>query len=669
MSTTVTNGPQKWYMPYLLFIAGLGGLLYGIDVGVIAGALPYLQATTTYNDAQLSMIVAAVLLGSVLSSLFAGMLSDLLGRKWMMILSGVCFFLSVPVICIPTGFEYLLIGRLLQGLSAGFIGVVVPLYLAECLNANRRGMGTAMFQFLLTIGLVLAAAIGLYFASHVDSIMLHGTAKEIFEAKDFAWRAIFWACAIPGVIFTIGALFVSESPRWLFRRGKKEAALNVLRRSRTESEAQAELAEMDAVEKNETGTVAKPKVRDSLLSRKYVVPFTIAVVILACNQATGINSVLAYIVNILNQAGLPGSIANQGDLYVKILNCVMTIVAILLVDRKGRKFLLTLGTSVIIVALLGVGALFFTAEQKMQDYTSSPMVIAKMEAPAVLDSRLDGIFTQYTKSGISQAAIAEKSYLTTDTSVVPDPSISSDNNFAMIFTPTVVSSVVNNDSSRIAITASGFDPMQVKVVYRYGTFSGNKTVVVRAFEPVPGETDTQYARRLQTYLKDLTVSVSRAKFMKDNDDSVIGKTFRKLSLNPFPNPEVIKTGEFAVEKVEIGPVPDTTHGWLVTVCFAVFISAFAVGPGVCVWLALSELMPTRIRSNGMSIALLVNQFVSTAIAALFLPVVGAYGYSSIFFFCAACTVIYFITAVFFLPETKGKTLEEIEEYFEGKKKS
>jgi hypothetical protein len=105
----------------------------------------------------------------------------------------------------------------------------------------------------------------------------------------------------------------------------------------------------------------------------------------------------------------------------------------------------------------------------------------------------------------------------------------------------------------------------------------------------------------------------------------------------------------------------------VAICLAVFITFFSVGPGVCVWLALSELMPTRIRSVGMGIALLINQGVSTGIAAFFLPIVGNYGYFAMFGFWAACTVIYFITAAFFLPETKGRTLEEIEEYFEGKK--
>jgi MFS transporter, SP family, solute carrier family 2 (myo-inositol transporter), member 13 len=122
-----------------------------------------------------------------------------------------------------------------------------------------------------------------------------------------------------------------------------------------------------------------------------------------------------------------------------------------------------------------------------------------------------------------------------------------------------------------------------------------------------------------------------------------------------------------IKRAKYGPVPTETTGYLVIASLMLFITSFALGPGVCVWLALSELMPTRIRSIGMGVALVINQGVSTGIAAFFLPIVGNYGYSAMFLFWAACTVIYFITAAFFLPETKGKTLEEIEEHFEGKK--
>jgi len=122
-----------------------------------------------------------------------------------------------------------------------------------------------------------------------------------------------------------------------------------------------------------------------------------------------------------------------------------------------------------------------------------------------------------------------------------------------------------------------------------------------------------------------------------------------------------------IKRALLGPIPTTETGWLVTICLGLFISFYSVGPGVVVWLTLSELMPTRIRSTGMGIALLLNSGVSTLIAALFLPVVGNYGFYAMFLFWAACTLVYFLTATFFLPETKGKTLEEIEAYFENRR--
>src|SRR6266550_6809922 len=138
------------YNRFLLLVAGLGGLLYGVDVGIIAGALPYLEATSGLSGNQLSVIVAAVLPGSVISTLFAGMLSDLLGRKKLMFVSGLLFVISIPTIALSHGYGSLVMGRLLQGISAGLIGVVVPLYLAACLAASSRGKGTGIFQWLLT---------------------------------------------------------------------------------------------------------------------------------------------------------------------------------------------------------------------------------------------------------------------------------------------------------------------------------------------------------------------------------------------------------------------------------------------------------------------------------------------------------------------------------------
>lgn len=359
-------------------------------------------------------------------------------------------------------------------------------------------------------------------------------------------------------------------------------------RSRKPEEAEAELADMGATNAPAEKSDDADKPKDSIFKKKYVIPFVIAVVILACNQATGINSVLAYIVDILKQAGLEGSVANQGDLVVKLLNMVMTIFAMILVDRKGRKFLLTLGTTGIIVGLLGVAGLFLKSEMAMETYD------AGTRAQVVVEKDLD-------KTGMVQKN-ADGSVKTKEVKY----------DYYYTLTPAEIQKLTG---------AKEFVPSQAKLVYKQNGEVGIATVVVRGNE-------------------------------KDNSEITLK----------------VPAGEsFSIESLSVGPLPSETNGWLVVFFFAIFIASFAVGPGVCVWLALSELMPTRIRANGMSIALLINQGVSTVIAGTFLPVVGSYGYSTIFFFCAGCTVIYWITAVFFLPETKGKRLEQIEAYFEGNK--
>src|ERR1700723_2113439 len=186
LSTSDLSTRQR-YNRFLLLVAGLSGLLYGIDVGIIGGALPYLEATSKLTPAQLSIIVAAVLLGSVFSTLFAGLLADWMGRKPLMILSGVAFILSIPVIALSHGYAPLFFGRLLQGMSGGLIGIVVPLYLAECLSASTRGKGTGVFQWLLTFGIVAAALIGIYFSYRVDAVARLGDPSALFTFRDHAW--------------------------------------------------------------------------------------------------------------------------------------------------------------------------------------------------------------------------------------------------------------------------------------------------------------------------------------------------------------------------------------------------------------------------------------------------------------------------------------------------
>jgi len=582
------------YNRFLLLVAGLGGLLYGVDVGIISGALPYLEATSGFSANQLSFIVAAVLLGGVFSTLFAGMLADLVGRKKMMILSGVLFVISIPMIALAHGYWPLVFGRLLQGISGGLIGVVIPLYLAECLGAANRGKGTGIFQWMLVLGLVAAALIGWYYSNRVDEVAKLGDPAKLFAFKDTAWRHIFLVSLPPGVLFVIGSFMVAESPRWLFRCGRKDAAFVALLRSRTDAQAQTELQEMAATvaaEKAKSSTTGQ-KVRESLLSRKYVIPFVLACVILACNQATGINSIIGYNTTILIQAGLSDQHAHLGSLAFNFINFLATIGAVLLVDRKGRKFLLSLGSAGIIVSLICAGLIFHQTEKQRVDVKDG------VQAMVTPDQKVELIFDQATADRLL-ATVGE------------------------------------------AGKAASGKPSTMVVIYSCGDYVA-ASKVVRSDDP---------EAKLEITRESCLPSTKVESFFK----------------NPFANLDAATNAPLKIKNALITPVPSEQNGWITAACLFIFMAFYAVGPGVCVWLALSELMPTRIRSNGMSIALMINIAVSTTIAALFLPAVGAHGYATMFFVFAGCTVVYFITAAFFLPETKGKTLEEIEEHFEGGK--
>jgi MFS family permease len=267
----------------------------------------------------------------------------------------------------------------------------------------------------------------------------------------------------------------------------------------------------------------------------------------------------------------------------------VTLGAVVLVDRKGRKFLLGIGTAGIIVATICAGLLFVRTEKQ------------RVDARSAVQSMVGG-----------------------------------DQELTLRYSAESAGKILKESSTE---TGAG-QPTSLVVIYSYGDFRA-ASQAVRSDDPAAA------------------VQIVR-------EGCVPGNKIKAFFSNPFGDLDAARKAPLKIENALITPVPGTGNGWLVAVTLFLFVASFAIGPGVCVWLALSELMPTRIRSNGMSIALVLNQAVSTGIAAVFLPTVGKHGYSTMFFIFAACTVVFFITAVWFLPETKGKTLEEIEAHFEGK---
>jgi MFS family permease len=642
--TNQTSSPTGKTLPvyFMLFIAGMGGLLYGIDIGVIDPALPYLNKAIRLTEQQTSYIVAAVLAGSLLGSVIAGILADLLGRKKMMIVSALMFVASVGIIFTGQSFWPLLMGRLLQGLSGGVIAVVVPLFLAESLVARKRGSGTAIFQFMLTLGIVLAAFVGRYFIGNAEAATeaAGSNQDEILKVADYAWRNMFLTVMYPGLVFLVGSFLVGESPRWLFRRGKAEAARRVLLKTRSAAEAEMEMREMaDSLAAEHANRKASwiESLGEIFTTRKYVIPFILACIILGCNQATGINSILQFMTTILQQSGLDALWASDSGTAIKILNCVMTIVAVLLVERKGRTFLLKIGTAGIIVSLVALAGVFYSFESKRQDVNGE---VAAM----IVDNRLE---LDITKAKFANQTSGEPIQITILSNYGDKQQVST------AFMPTTASNEVL--AAAEAIRAQ-LPPASIELLAQV------KTLKAKGLENLTAE-EKRVVDQGQAVVGGLSPEQR-----KTLNDAVKIEQSQKLVIEPDAKDKANAGKPLEIKRAKIGPIPSKTNGIMAALCIALFIAFYSVGPGVCVWLALSELMPTRIRSAGMGIALLINQGVATVIAAVFLPMVGNFGFFAMFLFWAACTVVYFITAAFFLPETKGKTLEEIEEHFEGKKR-
>ena len=430
---------------FLLAVGGLGGLLYGIDFGVIAVSMPYIKVLKIYSDAEVSWIVGGVMFGGIIASATAGVLCDRLGRKPMISAAAAIFLVAIPVVCLSgTSLAVMLTGRVLQGMSAGYMAVVMPMYLAETLPPDLRGRGTGIFQLFLGIGLVTAAAVGIL----ISAVYGAADSEAADAAKSLAWRVNFWWTMVPVALLFACSLRLEESPAW---------------RRRPQPQAPGPQLPTSSV---------------PLLSRRYVVPFALAVLVLTFNKTIGMSSIVAYAVSLFQKAGLSGALANVGDLSLKGTNLVVTLLAVALVDRKGRTWLLKVGTAGMTAGLFLIGGLFMAIER-------------------------------------------------------------------------------------------GWMPAS--------------------------------------------------------------------------------------------PV----SGFVTLVAFLAMQAFYSLGPGICVWLVLSELMPARIRANGMAIALFANQFVAWGLASSFFPMVNAWGYGPVFFGFAVSGALYFLT-VLFIPETKGLSLDAIEHLFDRK---
>jgi sugar porter (SP) family MFS transporter len=327
------------YVFLVTIVAALGGLLFGYDTGVINGAIGPLKAHFTLNEVQEGWATACALLGCALGAGGAGPLSDWFGRKKVLILSAVFFFVSAVGTAVPPTLGLFIVFRVLGGLGVGAASITSPMYIAEISPARIRGRMISVNQFAIVTGFLVV-----YFVNYF--IALQGDAAW---NERLGWRWMFGSEALPALMLLVLALLVPESPRWLTKRGREQQALNILTRVDGAAYAQAELAEIRGALSLESGSLLQ------LFLPGMKIVLVIGVVLAVLQQVTGINVFLYFGTEIFKKMGSETNAALLQTVVVGVVNLSFTIVAIWTVDKIGRKPLMMIGSTGMGLCLLAMG--------------------------------------------------------------------------------------------------------------------------------------------------------------------------------------------------------------------------------------------------------------------------------------------------------------------------
>lgn len=314
-------------------IAAVGGILFGFDTGVISGAILFITKQWDLSHRMAEWATSSVLVGAVLGAIAGGILGDRLGRRRSIIWSTWLFIGGTVVASIATGMTEFAIGRILIGAAIGVASFMVPLYISEVAPADARGAMVSLNQLAVTIGILASYGVNFAFAA------------------DENWRAMFFVGVVPGLVLWLGMLLMPESPRWLVSMNRRDAANRVLEKVRGTSDVADEVAEIDTAIRAESGG----RLRD-LLAPSLKLPIVIGVGLAILQQVTGVNTVVYYAPAIFKGAGLQSDTAAiAATVGLGVVNVVMTIVAIYLLDRVGRRPLLLWSAAGMTVSLLVLG--------------------------------------------------------------------------------------------------------------------------------------------------------------------------------------------------------------------------------------------------------------------------------------------------------------------------
>jgi sugar porter (SP) family MFS transporter len=346
---------QIVYVVWLSIVASLGGFLFGYDTAVISGTVDHVAAQFNLNDITKGWYVGCALAGSIAGVMVAGSLSDKFGRKIILLLSAVLFSVS-GLGCMIAGNEVqLVIARILGGIGIGVASVISPLYIAEISVPSFRGRLVSMYQLAITVGF-LGAYLANYGLLHYSEALVKAGATTGLYGKIFAtesWRGMLGMEALPALLFFVVLFLIPESPRWLIVKGHETRASSILKKIYGEKEAAVQVNNVKNLIAIETETNWR-----MLLQPGFRMALFIGVALAMLGQLMGVNAVLYYGPTIFKESGLSTGDSLFYQVLVGLVNMLTTILALIIIDKVGRKQLVYWGVSGMIIALILIGVYF-----------------------------------------------------------------------------------------------------------------------------------------------------------------------------------------------------------------------------------------------------------------------------------------------------------------------
>jgi MFS transporter, SP family, arabinose:H+ symporter len=329
---------NSMYLYFICLIATMGGLMFGFDVGIISGAVPFIQPYFGWNELQLGWGVSSLLVGAIIGAFGSGILSDKYGRKNVLIVVALFFAVSCTLTALASSSVLFISARLFGGLAVGAASVLSPMYVAEVAPPKSRGMLVSIYQLAIVLGILCSFTIN-YGLHNLDN----------------NWRWMFATGIIPSVIFFVGLFFIPESPRWLYKAGQKEKSLKVLTRIGGELLAKTEILEIAESLKGNSQSVTRGEIFKPSSRKVMMIGFLLAVLV----QVSGINTIVDYAPKILLAAGVEINNALLQTSFVGFINFVFTFVAIVFIDKAGRRTLYLIGSMGMVITLLMLAVSFY----------------------------------------------------------------------------------------------------------------------------------------------------------------------------------------------------------------------------------------------------------------------------------------------------------------------